>query len=109
MIFHQGKLSSFLDFECLTWGCPTEDFMRLLLTNAEQHIFFRERYTLKLLKTILRQTHFSKQEWFYGMDVFVLQKYRKKLKHRNFLKTLGLYRCNHLYRKIRAVIEKELS
>ena len=75
LIFRNGKLESFLDFQEFSWGCPTEDLIRLLITNAEQHNFFRVNYTLRLLKIMLENTNFSKEDWIYGLNVFILIRY----------------------------------
>ena len=104
MLFKDNKLQSFLDFAEFRYGCPTEDLIRLLLTNAEQHKVFRTTYTLKLLRLMLKNTPYSRQDWLYGLDLFVLQRYAKKLKKKNFKQYIVLFRCNVLYKKIRSTI-----
>ena len=104
LIFQDGKFKSFLDFQEFSWGCPTEDLIRLILTNAEQHNFFRKNYTLKILKIMMENTDFSKEEWLYGLNVFILTKYGRKLKKQNLVKMFSIYRCSFLYEEIRRAI-----
>ena len=66
ILFKNNQLQSFLDFENFRYGCPTEDFIRLILTNAEQHNFFRVKYTLKLLRLMMQETPYSKQDLWTG-------------------------------------------
>ncbi len=104
LIFRNGKLESFLDFQEFSWGCPTEDLIRLLITNAEQHNFFRVNYTLRLLKIMLENTKFSKEDWIYGLNVFILIRYKRKLKRKALKGMFSIIRCNFLYQKIRKEI-----
>ena len=104
IIIKNNELQSFIDFESFQWGIPTEDLMRLLLTNAEQHRFFRTKYTVRLLKFLIQETHYSKNDWLYGFNVFVLNRYEKKLRKKSPIRWLSLYRCTLLYRKLRRVI-----
>ena len=105
ILIKNNKLQSFLDFECFRKGLPTEDLIRFVLTNAEQHQFFRTKYSVALLKFLISATPFSKKDWLYGLDVFILNKYIRKLKKKNALTYLGLYRNTLLYRTLRHVIE----
>lgn len=109
MIFKEGKLQSFLDFESFRYGCPTEDLIRLILTNAEQHNFIREKYTLSLLKQMTKETPYSKEDWLYGLDSFVLLKYRKRLENNSLRQWIMLFRSNCLYHKIRKAIKEYCS
>lgn len=106
IIIKEGELQSFIDFENFRLGLPTEDLIRFLLTNAEQHRFFRTRYTIKLLKFFIQETPFSKEDWLYGLDLFVLEKYAKRLRKKSMSQGIKLYYCNLLYRKLRMVINK---
>ena len=106
MIFKGEKLQSFLDFEEFRYGCPTEDLIRLIMTNAEQHNFAREKYTLTLLKQMIEETPYTKEDWLYGLDSFVLWKYRKRLNKRTPRQLFMLFRSNPLYHKIRQKIKE---
>lgn len=105
LIFNKGKFQSFLDFQEFSWGIPTEDLIRLILTNAEQHRFFRKKFTVNLLKMVMENTSYSKEEWFYGLNIFILTKYEKKLRKKGLIKNISIIRCNILYKQIR----KEIS
>ena len=109
IIIKDGNLKSFIDFESFQLGIPTEDLIRLLLTNAEQHRLFRTGYTVRLLKFLIHELPFSKEDWPYGLDIFVLAKYAKKLKKKNLLGYISLYRCTLLYHKLRQVIHKSFK
>ncbi|MBR6232117.1 MAG: aminoglycoside phosphotransferase family protein [Alphaproteobacteria bacterium] len=106
IIIKEGELQSFIDFENFRLGIPTEDLIRFLLTNAEQHRFFRTRYTVNLLKFFIQETPFSREDWLYGLDLFVLEKYAKRLRKKSVQQGIKLYYCNLLYRKLRSVINE---
>ena len=106
IIIKDGEFQSFIDFENFRLGIPTQDLIRLLLTNAEQHRFFRTGYTIDLLKFFIQETPFTKQDWLYGLDFFILEKYIRRLKKRNVLQWIKLYYCTLLYHKLRVVIHQ---
>lgn len=107
ILFKQDGFQGFLDFETIRYGLPTEDLIRLILTNAEQHNFFREKYTLNLLKIMMEETPYSKEEWLYGLDSFILLKYQKRIIHKkNSLRQKFLmFYNNFLYSKVRRTIQ----
>ena len=109
IIIKNNELQSFIDFESFQWGIPTEDLMRFLLTNAEQHKLFRQKYTVRLLKLLIQETPFSKEDWLYGLDIFVLSRYEKKLRKGGWMTFLALYRSSLLYRKLRRVIHESFK
>ena len=109
IVIKNGELQSFIDFENFRLGLPTVDLIRLLLTNAEQHHLLRTRYTIKLLKFFIQESPFSKQEWLYGLDSFVLEKYEKKLRKRNIKQWIQLYYCNLLYHRLRKTINQSFG
>ena len=106
IVIKNGELRAFLDFECFRYGVPTEDLMRFILTNAEQHRIFRRQYTVKLLKCLIRQTPFTKQDWLYGLDAFILSRFERKLHKKSAKQRLKLYYSTLLYRKLRQVINE---
>lgn len=109
LIFKEGKFKSFLDFQEFSYGCPTEDLMRLILTNAEQHKYFRGKFTVNLLKIVMENTSYSKDEWFYGLNIFILNKYERKLRKKGIKMILSVIRCNLLYSRIRKEISSYFS
>jgi len=104
ILFKGNKLQSFLDFENLRHGCPTEDLLRLILTNADQHKVFRTGFTVKLLRLLMQNTPYSRADWLYGLNKNVLRKYVKKLKKYSFCQALVLFRCHFLHRRLRQEI-----
>ena len=109
IIIKDDEFQSFIDFEEFRLGVPTEDLMRVLLTNAEQHRLFRIRYTVDLLKFFIKNTPFTKEDWLFGLDFFVLEKYEKKLRKKSLQCWIQLYYCTLLYRKLRTIINKSFA
>ena len=104
ILFKNNQLQSFLDFENLRYGCPTEDLMRLILTNADQHKVFRVGYTVKLLRAMMQNTPYTRKDWLYGLDRCILKKYVKKLKKDSWIQRIVLFRCHFLHRRLRQEI-----
>lgn len=112
LIFQGQDLSGILDFEELKIGYPTEDLIRLILTNKEHHCFIypgKLRFTLRLLKHLIEKTSYTRHQWMLGLNAFILTKGYKKFrssKHFSFRHMLCLRLDAHTYRCCRKYIIK---
>lgn len=82
LLFNNEKLLTFLDFEEVGYGYPTEDLMRFILCLVQRLPIFIERYSYiyDWMKCANTRFHFSKDEWIVGLNSYYLQRIEKALR-----------------------------
>lgn len=81
LLFNNEKLLTFLDFEEVGYGYPTEDLMRFILCLIQRLPIFIEPYSYVYdwMKCANKRFHFSKKEWIVGLNSYYLQRAEKVL------------------------------
>lgn len=79
LLFRQGRLLAFLDFEEVGYGYIAEDLMRFILCLVQRLPIFINPYTIirKWLICANNQFHLSKEEWIVGLNSYYLQRVDK--------------------------------
>ncbi len=85
LLFKNGQLLTFLDFEEIKDGHPTEDFVRFIICLVQRLPFFINPYTYidKWLELCNQQFHFSTEEWIGGLNSYYLQRADKVFSQKN--------------------------
>ena len=107
--FENGKVTGFLDLEELRFGTPAEDLVRYLVCRAEHqrwYDFGGRRRLLKVLERFLAKTSFTRGEWLFALNGYLLRKLEKKIKSRHiaFYTRINLYARLKFYRAFRSLV-----
>lgn len=80
VLFENGRVTGFLDYEEFRLGCPTEDFVRFVCTSAESHAFLTLMGIRRLLRNfgrLVEYTSYTEEEWILAVRGFEKTKYVK--------------------------------
>ncbi len=85
LLFKNGKLLTFLDFEEVKDGHPTEDLVRFIICLVQRLPFFINpyRYINKWLKLCNQQFHYTTEQWIGGLNSYYLQRADKAFSVKN--------------------------
>lgn len=106
--FLNGKVAGFLDLEELRFGTPAEDLVRYIICRAEHqrwYDFGGRRRLLGVLARFLEKTPFSREEWLFAIDGYLLRKLEKKIKSNRiaFYTRVNLLARLKFYRALRSL------
>lgn len=79
LLFNQGKLVAFLDFENVGYGYLTEDLFRFILCLVARLPLFipTDSYLQKWINLAEKYFSLTKEDWLIGLNSFTLQKIKK--------------------------------
>jgi len=112
--FDGSAVSGFFDLEELRFGTPVEDLVRYVVCSEEHRRWYDLRGRRRLLgafRRILARTFYSRDEWMFAINGYLLRKLARKVKSNR----LSVWRRVNLrvrfgfYRALRRVVEKEVA
>ncbi|MCR5413329.1 MAG: aminoglycoside phosphotransferase family protein [Kiritimatiellae bacterium] len=111
--FLGGKVSGFLDLEELRFGTPAEDLIRYIVCRAEHLRWYEIAKTGRLLdvfRKFIAHTAFTRDEWLFAIDGYLLRKLDKKVKSNSVSRALrvNLSARFPFYRRLREIVDEEL-
>ncbi len=85
LLFKNGKLLTFLDFEEVKDGHPTEDFVRYIICLVQRLPFFINpyKYINNWFALCNQHFHYSTEEWIGGLNSYYLQRADKAFSPKN--------------------------
>ncbi len=109
--FLDGAVSGFLDLEELRFGTPAEDLIRYVVCRAEHqrwHDIGGRRRLLKVFDQLLAKTPYTRNEWLFAINGYLLRKLDKKIKAKKVPLALRLNLAARLpfYRALRERVMK---
>ncbi len=110
--FKGGAVSGFLDIEELRFGTPAEDLVRYIVCRAEHLRWFELAKTRRLLEVFaqfVRRTRYSRREWLFAVNGYLLRKLEKKVRSSRvpWYVRLNLAFRFRFYRKLRETVLAE--
>ncbi len=109
--FDEGRVTGFLDLEELRFGTPAEDLVRYVVCRAEHQRWydvFGRRRLLKVFRLFLERTPFSRSEWMFAIDGYLLRKLDKKISsgHVPLATRINLRSRFAFYRALRDLVDE---
>ena len=110
--FRDGAVSGFFDLEELRFGTPAEDLVRYVVCREEHRRWYDlhgRRRLLAAFRRILARTSYSRAEWMFAINVYLLQKLAKKVKSNRLpvWRRINLHARLGFYRELRGIVERE--
>ena len=112
--FKDGHVSGFFDLEELRFGTPAEDLVRYVVCHEEHRRWYDLRGRRRLLaafRRILLRTSYSRAEWIFAINGYLLRKLAKKVKsnHLPVWRQINLCARFGFYRALRNAVESEVA
>ena len=112
--FKDGVVSGFFDLEELRFGTPAEDLVRYVVCHEEHRRWYDLRGQRRLLaafRRILLRTSYSRAEWIFAINGYLLRKLAKKVKsnHLPVWRRINLRARFGFYRALRNAVESEVA
>ncbi len=110
--FENGTVSGFFDLEELRFGTPAEDLVRYVVCCAERQRWYDlsgRRRLLSAFRRILAGTSYSRDEWMFAVNGYLLRKLAKKVRSNRLSlpRRINLRARFGFYRALRMAVEKE--
>lgn len=107
-LFKDGRVTGFFDFECITEGCPAEDFIRYFVCAAEHLRWYAQHRKLRILRAFgaaVSALPYSAAEWEAAIDRALADKICHKVRDCGcgFLMTVNLLFRARYYRRLKRV------
>lgn len=112
--FADGAVSGFFDLEELRFGTPAEDLVRYVVCSEERRKWYDlsgRRRLLGAFRRIVARTSYSRAEWMFAINGYLLRKLAKKVKSNRLpiWVRLNLRSRFGFYRTLRKAVESEVA
>jgi len=112
--FDGGAVSGFLDLEELRFGTPAEDLVRYVVCSEEHRRWYDlhgRRRLLGAFRRILTRTSYTRGEWMFAINGYLLRKLAKKVKsnHLTVWRRINLRVRSQFYRELRDIVGKVVA
>lgn len=113
-LFRDGRISGIFDFENITWGYPTEDFIRYFVCASEHLRWYnqhRKRRILRMFRRIVLRAPYGSAEWEAALDRLLMEKVSRKAADYGlgFFMSLNLLFRAHYYRVMKRIAALALN